>query len=114
MSTPQPHTEKKATPKQLRYLRDLALKTGQSFAYPRTAAEASREIDRLRGSRRTPTADRRRELRAVSREMAERRGGAVAVDAEYELEGYSASATWATTVEDEQQEEVRERAEAER
>jgi hypothetical protein len=94
MSTPQPHTEKKPSPKQLRYLRDLALRTGQSFAYPRTAAEASREIDRLRGIRRTSTADRRRELRAVSREMAERRGDEARVRTEEEIEGYGSSARW--------------------
>ncbi|MCW2980483.1 MAG: hypothetical protein JWO14_2210 [Solirubrobacterales bacterium] len=114
MSTPQPHAEKEATPKQLRYLRDLALKTGQSFAYPRTAADASREIDRLRGARRTPTADRRRELRAVSREMAERRGGSSAVDTDYELEGYGSTASWSTFVEGEGEEEEKERAAAER
>jgi hypothetical protein len=113
MSTPQPHTEKKPTPKQLRYLRDLALKTGQSFAYPRTAAEASHEIDRLRGARRTPAADRRRELRAVSREMAEHRGDASVVDTEHELEGYGSTATWSTSVEDEDEEIAKERAEIE-
>jgi hypothetical protein len=94
MSTPQPQTEKKPTPKQLRYLRDLALRTGQSFAYPRSAAEASREIDRLRGTTRTPVTDRRRELRAVSREMAERRGDEARVRTEEEIEGYGSSARW--------------------
>jgi hypothetical protein len=114
MSTPQPHTEKKPTPKQLRYLRDLALRTGQSFAYPRSAAEASREIDRLRGARRTPGADRRRELRAVSREMAERRGDASAVDTDRELQGYGSTATWSGSVEGEAEEAAREHAEIER
>jgi hypothetical protein len=114
MSTPEPHTEKPATPKQLRYLRDLALRSGQSFAYPRTAAEASREIGRLRGARRTPAADRRRELRAMSRDMTERRGDSSRVDQEYELQGYGSTAGWSTSVEDEEDEVKKERAAVER
>lgn len=93
MSTPQPHT-RKPTAKQLRYLRDLALRTGQSFAYPSTAAEASREIDRLKKTRRTPAADRRRELRQVGRDMAERRGDAARVGLDDEAEGYGSGAHW--------------------
>ena len=85
---------RKPTPKQLRYLRDLALRTEQSFAYPETSAEASREIDRLRGAPRTPVADRRRELREVSREMAERRGDAARMRLDEEAEGYGSSARW--------------------
>jgi hypothetical protein len=96
MSTPQPQT-RKPTPKQLRYLRDLALRCGQSFAYPRTSAEASREIDRLKQLRRTPAADRRRELNEVSRDMDEGRGDGARVDAELEIEGYGSTATWAST-----------------
>ncbi len=94
MSTPQPHSEKKVSPKQLRYLRDLALQAGQSFAYPRTAADASREVDRLRKVDATPAADRRRELRAVSRQMAENRGDAARVDTRSEIDGYGSSARW--------------------
>jgi hypothetical protein len=37
-----------ATPKQLAYLRSLALQTGTTFTHPQTCGEASREIDRLR------------------------------------------------------------------
>ena len=39
----------KPTPKQLRYLKRLAERTGGTFAYPQTKAEASREIERLKG-----------------------------------------------------------------
>jgi hypothetical protein len=109
MSTPRRHTANPPTSKQLRYLRDLALRTGQSFAYPRTSIEASREIDRLRKLRRTPTADRRRELRQVERDIAERRGDASQIDQEVELEGYASTARWSTFVTDEAEEEARER-----
>ena len=36
------------TPRQLAYLRSLAVRAGQTFAYPRTRQEASREIQRLK------------------------------------------------------------------
>lgn len=100
MTTPQPNPQRKPTSKQLRYLRDLAEKTGQSFAYPTTSAQASREIDRLKKVGRTPAADRRREMRQVSRDLAERRGDCAAIDEATETEGWGSTATWATAVED--------------
>jgi hypothetical protein len=102
------HPEK-PSPKQLRYLRDLAYRTGQSFTHPRTGAEASREIDRLLAVERTPAGDRRRELRTIRREMTERRGDASRVDEEIEAEGWGSTATWSTFVEDEEEEEAKER-----
>ena len=39
--------------RQMRYLRNLATQRGESFAYPQTAAEASAEIERLKGRRRS-------------------------------------------------------------
>ena len=45
---PGPHGPKPPTLRQLRYLRQLAAQAGQSFAYPRTAREASKAIDELR------------------------------------------------------------------
>lgn len=47
--------------KQMRYLRSLAAQRGESFAYPRTAVEASAEIERLKGRRRSSAAERRAE-----------------------------------------------------
>jgi hypothetical protein len=41
------------TPKQTKLLRKLAEERGQTFAYPRTRGEASREIARLIGSKRS-------------------------------------------------------------
>ncbi len=80
------------TPKQLNYLRRLAETTGTTFSPPSTRAEASREIERLKGRPRTPRRDIKRERQAVSRDLAER-GGAAAVRAE-EVEGYGSSARW--------------------
>ncbi len=81
------------TAKQLYYLRGLALKCGETFAYPSTAAEASAEIERLKGRKGTGAAERRREARRLSRDLAERREDAAAVRSN-ELQGYGSSATW--------------------
>lgn len=80
--------------KQLSYLRSLAEQTGQTFTYPQSSSEASAEIKRLRGTRRTSRTDRRRELGEVRTDMATRRGDASSVGAR-ELTGYGSSATWA-------------------
>jgi hypothetical protein len=84
---------RKPSAKQLRYLKDLAQQRGESFTYPTTAAEASAEIDRLRGRKRMSPTDRRREARELRRQMAERGGDAAAVRS-FELTGYGSSATW--------------------
>jgi hypothetical protein len=76
MTNSQPPTSNPPTPRQLSYLRDLALGRGQSFAYPETFEEADREIKRLLGEKRTNAAERRREVRAVRDDMATRRGNA--------------------------------------
>ena len=55
----------KPTPRQLSYLRSLAERTGQTFTYPHTFAEASREIDRLK--RRGPSSHGELEDRARDR-----------------------------------------------
>jgi hypothetical protein len=81
------------TSKQLVYLTDLALKAGQSFAYPRTRAQASAEIKRLNAARRASAAERRRETRELRRDFAEGRGDASSVRDD-ELVGYGSRATW--------------------
>jgi hypothetical protein len=91
---------RKPTAGQLAYLKDLAAQRGQSFAYPATFAEASREIARLRRTRRTPRADVARERRQIADDMATRRGDDAHVR-ENEITGFGSSARWAGT-EDEQ------------
>ena len=48
--TPSYPADKRPSAKQLAYLRSLAARTGQTFAYPRTAAHASAEIRRLKSA----------------------------------------------------------------
>jgi hypothetical protein len=102
MPDPTSHKAKppKATASQLRYLKRLAELTGQSFAYPRTIAEASREIDRLARISRSSPRDIARERRQISADMATRRGDAARVRPD-ELEGYGSNCRWSHRVHDE-------------
>ena len=83
----------KPTAKQLRYLRNLAASRGESFAYPRTRAQASEEIVRLKGRHKTPAAERRREERAVRDRVAAGTTDAATIRDE-ETSGYGSSAGW--------------------
>jgi len=89
-----PRRASKPTPKQLRLLRELALERGESFAMPRTRAQASSEISRLRSRKRTGYADVRRERLDISRALATERGGATSIRLT-EVVGYGSSARWA-------------------
>ena len=83
------------TPKQQRYLRALAQRTGTTFAVPKTKAEASAEIRRLQRRRSTSRADRRREALQTSRALA---AGATAPrvrEDDTTTTGYGATARWA-------------------
>lgn len=91
MTNSQPHP--KPTLRQLSYLKGMAMKTGQSFAYPRTFAEASAAIKRLEGAKSSSRAERRQETRQVRRDMAERRGDAARVGPG-ETRGWGSSASW--------------------
>ena len=81
------------TARQQRYLRQLALQRGVSFATPKTRGDASRLIDALKRRSPEPIADRRREIRAVQADMAERGDDARVIE-EVETAGYGSSATW--------------------
>lgn len=85
-------TARPPTAKQLRYLRTLAEQRGESFAHPHSAAEASAEIERLKGRRRGSRVERRIEREQVSRAMAARGGAAAVRDSE--IVGYGSSARW--------------------
>jgi hypothetical protein len=82
------------TARQQRYLRQLALQRGATFAVPKTRAQASRAIDTLKRRRPEPFADRRREIRAVQDDMARTRGDNTKVLEGVETTGYGTSATW--------------------
>lgn len=80
------------SPRQLNYLKALAQRTGQTFAWPRTSAQASEEIDRLNAVRSsTPT------VRAVER-LDDRAAREAAEDGfavhGFEVLGYGSTATW--------------------
>jgi len=64
----------RAERKQLQYLRQLAQRTGTTFAMPSDIDEASAEITRLLKLTPTSRADQTREKRAVQRDLAERIG----------------------------------------
>lgn len=81
------------TPKQLRYLRDLACARGVTFLMPQTMAEASREIERLKRQATSSRIEVALDEQAV-REQARTglHGPAVRPD---EIEGYGSTAAWA-------------------
>ena len=82
----------KPTSRQLNYLRALANRTGQTFTYPTTVAEASREIEQAGPARHAvgQPADRPRDRR---RDRLRRRR--CHTGAELEVSGHGSSATWA-------------------
>ncbi len=80
------------TPKQQRYLRQLATSRGVSFTPPQTKAEASRLIGQLKARTPDSRSDRTREIRQVQRDM-QSRGDAARVR-DHELEGHGSTAAW--------------------
>lgn len=70
------------------------MQRGVSFSPPRTRSEASGAIDELKRRAPDPFVDRRREIRAVQDDMAQRRGDAARVTEGVETTGYGSSATW--------------------
>jgi hypothetical protein len=84
----------KPTPKQLKYLRALADKTGTSFAYPQTINDASTEITRLKALPRSGAGDAQRERHAVQRHLQTRPDDATAIR-ERDVTGYGSTARWA-------------------
>ncbi len=87
-----PTSRRAPSDKQMRFLKNLAAQRGESFTYPETAAQASAEIERLKGRRRGSYVERQIEREQVSRDMAERGGAAAVRDSE--IVGYGSSARW--------------------
>jgi hypothetical protein len=85
---PQPPTDK-----QLSYLRSLAVSRGETFVVPTSRSEASSEIERLKGRRRSSRADRAAE-QYVGCQIADRWAPATNVRPD-EIEGYGSTARWA-------------------
>ncbi len=94
MSEPHPTGDQvnRPTAKQWRALRSLAASRGQTFAYPRTRAQASAEIARLLKTTPASSTERAIEVR-TGREIAPP-NSAAAVRRD-EVSGYGSSARWA-------------------
>ena len=95
MPSHHPHTPPdKPTPRQQRYLRQLAEQTGTSFTPPATKAQASREIKRLEGLQRDPRFERIRDKREVQADLQTRAGDGARYRAS-DTTGYGSNARWA-------------------
>ena len=86
--------EQRPSAKQLSYLRALADRAGQTFAYPRTRRQASVEIRRLRAQRPTSRAERRIERRQIADAIARGPNDAAGIDVDRDVAGYGSTATW--------------------
>jgi hypothetical protein len=89
-ATPKDQTTR-PTNRQLAYLRDLALKTGQTFTTPITRDRASREIARLRKLTTEETKERRHEGDELGGEPRTGDGAHARVCSD-EIEGYGSTA----------------------
>ena len=78
--------------RQLAYLRALAERSGTTFAPPRTKAEASAEIARLKRRPRSAAFEAREDRREVSRRLATEKPASSVRQGE--IEGYGSSARW--------------------
>jgi hypothetical protein len=95
MTNSQPHI-RKPTPRQIKYLEDLAIKTGTSFVWPKTFGQASAEIKRLLALSPNSKAERHLERDQLREDFAMGRGDAAAIRPD-EIGGYGASATMLTS-----------------
>jgi hypothetical protein len=81
------------TRRQLAYLRSLASRTGQTFAYPDTRGEASREIQRLKQAQASTRTERSIERKDIADAIARGPADAIAVRPD-EVAGFGSTATW--------------------
>ena len=84
--------ERRPSARQLSYLRTLAERTGQTFAWPRTCSQASREIRRLERARRISPLEREIERHDWSAEAAAREANCDVPIRPHEVQGYGSSA----------------------
>ena len=89
--TPTTDENNRPTGRQLAYLKSIASRTGQSFAWPQTRSQASHEIRRLRA---LPAAHDVRAEFDVEGERAGREANGDVPIQPFEVAGYGSSATW--------------------
>jgi hypothetical protein len=85
-------SDSKPTRPQLRYLRQLAERTGSTFTPPQTRRQASAEIERLKQRSRSARLERQADRRAVTRGLAEQQPASSVRDDE--IQGYGSDAAW--------------------
>ena len=87
-------TPKPPSARQLSYLKALANRTGQTFKYPKTSSDASREIQRLKTLRPTSRVELELERLDLPAEQAAREASCDVPIRRSEVEGYGSTATW--------------------
>jgi hypothetical protein len=92
-TTSTPKLVDRPTQRQLAYLRSLATQTGQTFAYPHTRGQASREIQRLKRAQSSTRAERSIERKDIADAIARGPEDAAAVRPD-EIAGFASTATW--------------------
>jgi hypothetical protein len=91
--TSAPKPVNRPTRRQLAYLRSLANRTGQTFAYPRTFDQARNEIERLQRAQRSSRTERAIERKDIADAIARGPEDAAAVRPD-EVAGFGSTATW--------------------
>jgi hypothetical protein len=91
--TSTPKRVDRPTQRQLAYLRSLATRTGQTFAYPHTRSEASREIQRLKQAQASTGIERSIERKDIADAIARGPADAAAVRP-HGVAGFGSTATW--------------------
>ena len=87
-------TPKPPSSRQLSYLKALAKRTGQTFTYPKTSADASREIRRLKSSRASSASKLAMERFDLSAENAAREANCDVAIRPDEIAGWGSNAHW--------------------
>jgi Protein of unknown function (DUF3072) len=86
-------TTRRPTPRQLSYLKSLAERAGQTFTYPATSGDASREIARLKNTRPSTRTERRIERKLIADQIAAAPDDAARVRDD-EISGYGSNCRW--------------------
>jgi hypothetical protein len=88
-----PHAEA-SVPEDRPTAKQLAYRAGQTFAYPRTARQASGEIRRLRAQKPSRRVERVLERREIADAIARGPEDAARVDVDRDVTGFGSTATW--------------------
>jgi Protein of unknown function (DUF3072) len=89
--TPTTDDDTRPTGRQLAYLKSLATRTRQTFAWPQTRAQASREIRRLKSL--SAANDLPRDFDPDAEQAAREANADVPIQA-FEIAGFGSTATW--------------------